>query len=138
MRLEGVVIRVITFLIILISSGTSSAEKSNIGIVTTYYAFDEIREFCRWKHHGSSPIVDTQFQEWKKQNKSILAAAFLELEKEAANDEVKAQKLPHMETYLRNIWQDRYINMDAEISGYLCFFKGQAFEFFQSMLNKEL
>ncbi len=92
------------------------AERSNIGIVMTYYAFDEIREYCKWKHHGSYTIVDNQFQEWMKKYDSEIKAAYKGLEDEAKNNESKAKKLKILDSTLRTMWGERFVQMTDEES----------------------
>ena len=111
---------------------------SNIGVVAIYYAFDELRDYCKWKHHGSYVNVDSQFQQWKTDYDIDIKAAFTGLKKEAETNESKAQKLKVLDSTMRNMWGQRFIEMTDNESAYLCFSEGQAKDYFTEMIQKEL
>jgi hypothetical protein len=96
------------------------AEAGEIQMAFLKYGYTEAVELCKDKYNDSSSVIAKSYEEWLKNNKTEIDAAFKQLEQEAAVDPVKAKKLPTLESYVRGLFKKEFLDMSAEETAPIC------------------
>ena len=81
-------------------------------------------------------MLTTSFRYGK--NAEVFKSAYSGLDQEAAKDKVKMEKLKTLELSIKKAWGKRFIEMDDELTAYLCFFDNGAASYFNKLLESQI
>lgn len=111
---------------------TVLSEPHPIELVVLNHGYSEVVDLCTFKHHGSYDVVAPAYSEWYTANKEAINLAQKALEEEAADDPIKAKKLPQVERFSREQFRQLFLKIPAEETALLCFDKDVFLQMFDS------